>query len=139
MPDVRFEYILERLVTHIHEFSRETRLSTEEWMAAINVLTPVGQISSDVRQELILVSSILGRSLLVDSIDHPKLEQATEGPVLWPFHTHEAPVVQAGHRISHDLDTEPCLAIRGPTTAVTLRLAYPIIPVHARYIKVFTS
>jgi len=49
-PDPRLKYIMERLVSHVHDFARETRLSTDEWMAAIKFLTAVGQISSDVRQ-----------------------------------------------------------------------------------------
>lgn len=47
--DARLKYVMERLVTHLHEFARETRLSTSEWMAALNFLVRVGQISSDVR------------------------------------------------------------------------------------------
>ena len=48
--DARLKYVLERLVTHLHDFARETRLSTEEWMTGINFLTQVGQICTDVRQ-----------------------------------------------------------------------------------------
>ena len=48
--DPRLTYVLARLVTHLHDFARETRLSTKEWMAALNFLTAVGQICSDVRQ-----------------------------------------------------------------------------------------
>lgn len=51
-------------------------------MTGINVWTQVDQISSDVRQELILVSDIFGRSLFVDRIDHPKPAQASDSPVL---------------------------------------------------------
>jgi hypothetical protein len=47
--DPRLKYVMERLVTHLHDFARETRLSTSEWMAALNFLVGVGQISSDVR------------------------------------------------------------------------------------------
>jgi hypothetical protein len=49
-PDPRFKYILERLVVHLHDFARETRLSTQEWMAGIQFLTKTGQICTDVRQ-----------------------------------------------------------------------------------------
>ncbi|KAK5008441.1 hypothetical protein LTR39_005174, partial [Cryomyces antarcticus] len=49
-PDPRLKYVMERLVSHVHDFARETRLSTSEWMAAIRFLTSVGQICSDVRQ-----------------------------------------------------------------------------------------
>jgi Catechol dioxygenase N terminus len=47
--DPRLTYLMERLVTHLHDFARETRLSTTEWMAALNFLVKVGQISSEVR------------------------------------------------------------------------------------------
>jgi hypothetical protein len=46
----RLKYILERVVAHLHDLARETRLTTDEWMTAIQFLTQVGQISSDVRQ-----------------------------------------------------------------------------------------
>lgn len=48
--DARLTYLMDRLVTHLHDFARETRLSTDEWMAALTFLVGCGQISSDVRQ-----------------------------------------------------------------------------------------
>lgn len=62
-------------------------------------------------KEFILLSDILGLSLLVDSIDHPKPEGSTEGTVLGPFHTHEAERVGEGSLISHDPDGEPLLVL----------------------------
>ncbi|KAM0294390.1 hypothetical protein ACHAPM_011284 [Fusarium culmorum] len=108
---LRLKYILERVVTHLHDLARETRLTTDEWMTAIQFLTQVGQICTDVRQEFILLSDILGLSLLVDSIDHPKPKGSTEGTVLGPFHTHEAEHVGEGSLISHDPDGEPLLVL----------------------------
>ncbi|GAB7363670.1 hypothetical protein MBLNU230_g4240t1 [Neophaeotheca triangularis] len=110
-PNPRLKYILERLVQHLHDFARETRLSTDEWMTGIHFLTSVGQICTDVRQEFILLSDILGLSLLVDSIDHPKPPASTEGTVLGPFHSHEAENEANGTVISHDPDGEPCLVL----------------------------
>ncbi|KAH7230332.1 hypothetical protein MRS44_011983 [Fusarium solani] len=110
-PNPRFKYILERLVTHVHDFARETRLSTKEWMLGIEFLTAVGQISSPIRQEFVLLSDVLGLSLLVDSIDHPKPSNSTEGTVLGPFHTDDAEIGQHGSEISHDPDGEPCLVL----------------------------
>jgi Catechol dioxygenase N terminus len=49
-PDTRSKYVLERLVVHLHDFARETRLSTREWMAGIEFLTRTGKMCSDVRQ-----------------------------------------------------------------------------------------
>jgi hypothetical protein len=49
-PDQRLKYVLERLVTHLHDFARETRLGSREWMAAIEFLTDTGKICTDERQ-----------------------------------------------------------------------------------------
>ncbi|OBT81482.1 hypothetical protein VE02_09267 [Pseudogymnoascus sp. 03VT05] len=110
-PDARVKYLLERLVTHLHDFARETRLSTTEWKTALDFLVSVGQISSDVRHEFILLSDILGLSLLVDAIDHPKQPSSTEGSVLGPFHSHEAETIESGKDISSDPNGETCLVI----------------------------
>ncbi|KAI7976983.1 hypothetical protein EIK77_002493, partial [Talaromyces pinophilus] len=59
--------------------------------------------------EFILLSDVLGLSLLVDSIDHPKPANSTEGTVLGPFHTHEAPSMSHGDRMSQDPNGEPLL------------------------------
>lgn len=64
-PDKRLTYVLERLVTHLHDFARETRLSTNEWMAALNFLVQVGQISSDVRHVSYFCLSFLDNYLFV--------------------------------------------------------------------------
>ncbi|CRK15082.1 hypothetical protein BN1723_010512 [Verticillium longisporum] len=109
--DARVTYLASRLVTHLHDFARETRLSTEEWMAALNFLVRCGQISSDVRHEFILLSDVLGLSMLVDSINHPKPAASTEGSVLGPFHTHDAPTLPNGGIMSDDEAGEPLLAI----------------------------
>jgi len=110
-PDRRFRYVLERVVVHLHDLVRETRLSTREWMTALEFLTEVGQTCTEVRQEFILLSDVLGVSLLVDSIDHPKPKGATEGTVLGPFHTHEAKEAPNGGAIAGDPDGQPLLVL----------------------------
>lgn len=77
-------------------------------MHIVNILRSLAYLWS---QEFILLSDVLGLSLLVDSIDHPKPKGSTEGTVLGPFHTHEAEHVNAGGLISHDLDGEPLLVL----------------------------
>ncbi|KAK7421307.1 hypothetical protein QQZ08_010023 [Neonectria magnoliae] len=37
--DARLTYLMARLTTHLHDFARETRLSTDEWTAALRFLT----------------------------------------------------------------------------------------------------
>ena len=58
-----------------------------------------------------MLSDILGLSLLVDSIDHPKPAHSTEGTVLGPFHSHEAEEIMHGDLMSHDSNGEPCLIL----------------------------
>lgn len=109
--NARAKYIFERLVSHLHDFARETRLSTDEWMLGLDFLTDVGQISNDLRREMILLSDTLGLSALVDSIDHPRTGQSTEGTVLGPFHTHDAKEVENGYLIHKDPDGVPLLVL----------------------------
>ena len=109
--DARMKFLFERLTTHLHDFARETRLSISEWEASIKFLVDVGKISTDVRHEFILLSDVLGLSLLVDSIDHPKPPNSTEGTVLGPFHTQDANQVDSCAAISHAPDGEPLLAV----------------------------
>ncbi|KAL9568897.1 hypothetical protein ACKAV7_006962 [Fusarium commune] len=109
--DPRTRFLFERLVHHLHDFARETRLSTAEWEKAVQFLTRTGKICSDTRQEFILLSDVLGLSLLVDSIDHPKPPTSTEGTVLGPFHAHGAENIASGDTISHDPDGEPLLVV----------------------------
>lgn len=109
--DARLKFVLERVVTHLHDLVREIRLTTDEWMQTLQLLTKVGQISSDVRQEFILLSDILGVSILVDSIANPKPSNATEGTVLGPFHTTEASDQHNGSSISGDTNGEPLLVL----------------------------
>ena len=63
------------------------------------------------RQEFILLSDVLGLSLLVDSINHPKPPASTEGSVLGPFHTHDAPTLELGSNMAADPEGEPLLCI----------------------------
>ena len=129
-PDRRLRYILERLISHLHDFTRETRLTTDEWMAGLMFLTAVGQICSNTRQvgaarwgvemgrlltgrqEFILLSDMLGLSTLVENINHPKPPGATEGTVMGPFHTDDAREFAHGDSICSDGKGEMCL-VRG--------------------------
>jgi len=98
----RMKFIFKSLVNHMHDFVRETSLTTEEWMTAINFLTETGQKCSDIRQEFILLSDTLGVSTLVDSINNGKPAGATEATVLGPFYTDDAHEVEKGDSIASE-------------------------------------
>jgi len=101
-PDPRTRFIFQNLISKLHEFVNETRLTTEEWMAAIEFLTRTGQTCTPLRQEFILLSDVLGVSALVDALNNPPVGTATESSVLGPFFTEDAPDVQLGESIASE-------------------------------------
>jgi len=64
----RLREVVTLLVRHLHAFAREASLTQDEWRAGIDFLTRTGQKCSESRQEFILLSDILGVSMLVDAI-----------------------------------------------------------------------
>jgi hydroxyquinol 1,2-dioxygenase len=59
----RLRYLLQTLVRYAHAYVREVRLTEEEWNAWIGFLTDVGHITTDWRQEFVLLSDVLGVSM----------------------------------------------------------------------------
>lgn len=90
--DPRLKAIMTSLVKHLHGFIREVEPTEEEWMAGIRFLTEVGQKCDDVRQEFILLSDVLGVTILADSLNHRVSEGLTENSVLGPFYVDGAPM-----------------------------------------------
>jgi len=116
-PDDRLRFLINKLTEHLHDFARETALTTEEWMTALQFLTSTGQICTSTRQEFILLSDVLGLSVLVDALNHPKPKGATENTVLGPFFTEDAADVGLGESIVSELAEEEkwCL-VKGRVT-----------------------
>src|ERR1700742_5250518 len=75
-PDERLRTVLGSLVRHLHAAVREVEPSIAEWEQAIEFLTATGQKCTDVRQEFILLSDVLGISMLVETIN----ERGAAGP-----------------------------------------------------------
>ena len=105
--DDRIKQVMASLIRHLHEFVRDVRLTEQEWFEGIKYLTATGKMCDDKRQEYILLSDILGVSMLVDAINHGKPAGATESTVLGPFFVHGAPEQPYGGDISAGLAGEP--------------------------------
>ncbi len=112
-PDPRLREILTSLISHLHAFATETKLTTQEWLAGLEFLTATGQKCDSERQEFILLSDVLGLSSLVDLIN--AAQGATESTVLGPFYTPGAPQRAMGDPIGRPEDGEPTL-VRGHVT-----------------------
>jgi protocatechuate 3,4-dioxygenase beta subunit len=89
--DPRVRELLTSLVRHLHAFVRDTEPTIAEWERAIDFLTATGQKCDDERQEFILLSDVLGISMLVETINNRKTAGATESTVLGPFHMVASP------------------------------------------------
>src|ERR1700742_3878293 len=110
-PDTspRLREILVSLVKHLHAFARDVELTIPEWEKAIDFLTKTGQKSDDDRQEFILLSDVLGLSMLVETISNRKFGVATESTVLGPFHVVESPPRALGDNIALVGTGTPCV------------------------------
>jgi hydroxyquinol 1,2-dioxygenase len=106
--DPRLRQVMQSLVRHLHTFARDVRLSEKEWEAAIAFLTRAGHITDDRRQEFILLSDVLGLSMLTVAINEPKVPGATEATVFGPFFTEDAPEVPLGGDIARGAAGTPC-------------------------------
>jgi hypothetical protein len=89
--DPRLARIMPALIKHLHAFAKEVELTTEEWIAGIEWITAVGQISDDKRMEAILASDVFGLSMLVVMMNSRIPGPATPPTVLGPFHIDGSP------------------------------------------------
>ncbi|MFB4304906.1 dioxygenase [Actinomadura sp. GTD37] len=106
-PDARLRELLNTLTRHLHAFVREARPSVREWEQAIAFLTAVGQSCTDTRQEFVLLSDVLGVSMLVETLN--EREGGTASTVLGPFHMVESPSRALGDSIDMVGEAEPCV------------------------------
>ena len=107
--DARLQQIMGSLVRHLHAFAQEVELSESEWFAGVRFLTQTGQTCDDKRQEFILLSDVLGVSMLVDSINHRQSKGATESTVFGPYYREGARELQLGASIAGSSAGEPAI------------------------------
>lgn len=125
----RLRQVMGALVRHLHAAVKEVEPTHEEWLAAIRFLTETGQICNDWRQEYILLSDILGVSMLVDAINHRRPSGATPNTILGPFYVANAPHYPNGADICRDHKGQPMVVagqVRGvdgqPLAGATLEV-----------------
>lgn len=107
-PSARSREVMQSLVRHLHAFARDVRLTQEEWDAGIDFLTRTGHLTTDRRQEFILLSDVLGLSMLTVGINAPAAPGATESTVFGPFFVDDAPEVPLGGDIARGAKGIPC-------------------------------
>lgn len=100
--DPRLREVMAAAVRHLHAFVKEVEPTHDEWMKAIEFLTRTGHMCSEWRQEFILLSDVLGVSMLVDAINHRRPDGGTENTILGPFYVPQAPHYERGFDICLD-------------------------------------
>jgi protocatechuate 3,4-dioxygenase beta subunit len=105
----RLANVIEVITRHLHAAVKEIEPTQDEWLTAIKFLTETGHKSDDWRQEYILLSDILGVSMLVDAINNRKPSGASESTVLGPFHVPDVPESPMGSNICLDGKGHPML------------------------------
>ncbi|RYY93277.1 MAG: hydroxyquinol 1,2-dioxygenase [Comamonadaceae bacterium] len=111
-PDPRLKQIVTSLVQHLHAFARDVKLTEAEWFQGIQFLTRTGHITTDTRQEFVLLSDVLGLSMLTVAMNNEKPAGATESTVFGPFFVEGAPAYEHGDDVANGAAGIPC-KVRG--------------------------
>jgi protocatechuate 3,4-dioxygenase beta subunit len=107
-PSPRFREVMASLVRHTHAFVREVRLTETEWEAAVDFLRRTGDMTDDKRHEFILLSDVLGVSMLTVAVNQPDHPRATDATVFGPFFVEGSPEVGQGGDIGRGASGRPC-------------------------------
>ncbi|KDN67260.1 putative dioxygenase [Colletotrichum sublineola] len=99
----RLRQVLSSFIQHIHDFAREVDLTTDEWMAGVNMINWAGQMSNDRRNEGQLLCDVIGLESLVDDITNRVATKngapGTATAILGPFWRADTPVRANGSTI----------------------------------------
>ena len=111
--DTRAGEILAAVIRHAHDLAREVRLTPRELVAAADFLRRCGEFSNAARHEYVLLSDVLGLTMVVDTEAADVADGALETSVLGPFYRAGAPWEVNGASISRGLDDGEPARIHG--------------------------
>ncbi|WP_445115342.1 dioxygenase family protein [Acinetobacter sp. WZC-1] len=109
----RNKFLIQQLTRTLHQFVNEVQLTQQEWEKTIDFLTRTGQKCDEHRQEYILLSDVMGLSMLVDEINHSKSAEQTPSTVFGPFFIPNMPLREYKDSIIEEETSQPPLIIRG--------------------------
>ena len=112
-PDPRLAEIMASLVKHLHAFVRDVRPTEEEFEHGLDFLLRVGKASGAEKNEMILLSDLLGVSTLVTMLNNAEGRGETDPALLGPFYRAQSPMCAPGENISRDARGGEPLAVLG--------------------------
>ena len=106
--DPRLRELITKLIPHLHAYAREVGLTHQEWLAGLSFLAKVGQWTTDARGENILLSDVMGLSMLTVMLNDKLPRGATPHTVLGPFYVDDSPELEPGANMAEGVAGEPC-------------------------------
>lgn len=106
--DPRLRELITKLIPHVHAYAKEVKLTHAEWLAGLNFLAKVGQWTTDARGENILLSDVMGLSMLTVMINDHLPKGATPHTVLGPFYVDDSPEMASGGDMAEGVAGDPC-------------------------------
>ena len=103
-PDPRTKELLLAAVKYLHAFATEVKLTTNELIKLAEIFTAAGQISDASRHEFLLMSDVMGLTMVVDYNTNQKPAGCFESSVLGPFYRADAPWIEIGGNICRQAD-----------------------------------
>src|SRR6478735_7001636 len=95
----RVREVMTALIRHMHDFAREVKLTTDEYLSACDFMVRAGHMSDDKRNEVVRLTDVFGLESLADFItqgadasDTPSaFDEGTYSAILGPFWRENAP------------------------------------------------
>ncbi len=112
--DPRTREILTALVRHLHAFARDVHLTEEEFEKAVQYVVALGQKTTDMHNEAVLMSGSLGFSTLICLLNNGNKGQTeTTANLLGPFWRLNSPRTENGGSIVRSPTPGPVLFVNG--------------------------
>lgn len=112
--DPRLREIMESLITHLHGFIRDVRLTEQEFREATAIIAELGQRTNDTHNEVVLMAGSLGVSSLICLQNNGDMGQTeTSQSLLGPFWRLHSPHVENGGSIIRSQTRGDPLIVRG--------------------------
>lgn len=112
--DPRLREVMESLVRHLHDFLREARPTAEEFERGLDFVRRLGEASGAEKNEVVLLSDLLGLSTLVVTIEKERNGGVGSDPaLLGPFWRAQSPRCAAGETIARDAHGGEPLEVSG--------------------------
>ncbi|KAL7904622.1 aromatic compound dioxygenase [Trichoderma velutinum] len=96
----RMRTVLSALIQHLHDFAREIDLTSEEWLAGVEMINWAGKMSTHKRNEGQLMCDVIGLESVVDDITYRQASKSDKPPtssaILGPFWRADAPIRENG-------------------------------------------